>query len=354
MVVFGTPRRTSAIPLARYAEIIGYQDCAFFGVAHPANDRYACREIWTKPQREDAQFYLSEAQAELEKVIGYPLTPRWIVNEVHPFGYKIITNLTKVIELGIEAIEDVDLASAVDLSTDPATITIATTLVSTDGIRVYYPGTLEEISPSDIQITGGNLVISIPKCRLVEYDQRDNTVSGLDYTDSSIYQTEVDVKRHYNNPAQNIKAVWPHGCNYICLASGCTRYTETACGVVLDGEIGEVSYQLARYSGGSWSTTLPSKTCCRGNPAKLEISYRAGALELESIAESAIIRLAHSKMPAEPCGCDVIKNMWRRDNATPQVLSVERLECPFGVSNGAWMAWKFAGSLVVDRMSVFG
>ncbi|KKM86924.1 hypothetical protein LCGC14_1274030, partial [marine sediment metagenome] len=36
------------------------------------------------------------------------------------------------------------------------------------------------------------------------------------------------------------------------------------------------------------------------------------------------------------------------------VLSVERLECDFGLSNGAWMAWKFAGSLEIDRLTVFG
>lgn len=352
MTVFGTPLRTSALPLARYAEIIGYQDCAFFGVAHPDNDNFACREIWTKFQRDEIQRHLAEAEDEIEGVIGYPLAPKWITDEVHPIGYKIITEKTNVIELGIEEITDIALATAVDLTADPATITIATALTSLDGIKVYYPGTDIEISPSDMEITGGDLIISIPKCRLVEYSQRDNPASGLEYAEAGIYQATVDVKRHSNDISSQITVVWPHGCNPICFSGGCSRYTESACGVVLDPVIGEVSYQFANYAGGTWTPTR--NICCKGDPQKLEINYRAGTQELSSIAELAIIRLAHSKMAAEPCGCDVIKNMWRRDNTIPVVLSVERLECQFGLSNGAWMAWKFAGQISVDRLTVFG
>jgi hypothetical protein len=224
-------------------------------------------------------------------------------------------------------------------------------LTAVTGIKVYYPGTQHEISPSDMVISAGNLVISIPKCRLLKYTLLDNPVTGYLYSDASIYQTTVDVKRHYNDPSQQIVAVWPHRCSPGCSSTGCVKYTESACGILLNPEIGEVVYQFANYSGGSWSTTTRS-VCCSGNPEKLEISYRAGTEELPAIAEMAIIRLAHSKMPGEPCGCDIVKNMWRRDATIPQILSVERLECPFGLSNGAWMAWKFAGSLEIDRISV--
>lgn len=352
MVVFGTPKRPSAISLARYAEIINYTDCAFFGVAHPGNANYACREIWTKYQRDDIEFHLSEAQSEIEEVISYPLSPIWIADEVHPLGSKIVTDKTNIIELGVEVIDDVGvLPAAVVLGTDPATVTIVTALTSTDGIKVYYPNTEVEISPSDMEITGGNLIITIPWCRLVEYDHRNNPASGLDYADPTIYQATVDVKRHYNDPSEQINVVWPHGCNSACLSTSCSRYTESACGSILDPVIGEVSFQFATYSGGVWTTTR--RICCGGTPQKIEINYRAGTQELGSIAEMAIVRLAHTKMSGEPCGCDIIKNMWRRDNTIPVVLSVERLECPFGVSNGAWMAWKFAGSIDVDRMSVF-
>lgn len=352
MTVFGTPKRTSAIPLARYAEIINYTDCAFFGVAQEDNDDYACRKIWTQPQRDNVQFHLSEAQAEIEKVIGYPLSPKWFASEVHPFECNILTKNTNVIELGIEAIDDVGvLPATVVLAADPATVTITTTLTSTDGIKVYYPDTDIEISPSDMVFSAGDLVISIPKCRLVRYELRDNPSSGLDYS-GDIYQKTVDVKRYYNDASEQIVAVWPHGCNFACAASGCSRYTESACGAILDAEIGEINFQFATYSAGSWTVT--NKICCRGNPKKLEINYRAGTQELESIAEMAIIRLAHSKMPNQPCGCDVVHTLWKRDTEIPIVLSVERLECQFGLSNGAWMAWKFAGSLEIERLAVFG
>ena len=352
MVVFGTPKRTSAIPLARYAEIINYTDYAFFGFSDPGNDNYACREIWTQPQRDSIQFHLSEAQAEIEKVIGYPLMPKWFAGEVHPFGCNILTKKTNVIALGIKATDDVDLASVVNLVPDPATVTIATALTSTDGIKVYYPDTEIEISPSDMEFSAGSLVISIPKGRLMKYELRDNPVTGRLSSTGSNYQTTVDVKRHYNDASAQIVAVWPHGCNLTCSSTGCSRYTEAACGTIVDAEIGEISFQFATYSAGSWTTTR--RICCRGNPKKLEISYQAGTEELESIAEMAIIRLAHSKMPSAPCGCDVIHHMWTRDTEIPVVLSVERLECDFGLSNGAWMAWKFAGSLEIDRLTVFG
>ncbi|KKM04299.1 hypothetical protein LCGC14_1765600, partial [marine sediment metagenome] len=283
---------------------------------------------------------------------GYPLMPKWFSGEVHPFGCNIVTKNTNVIALGIKATDDFGPASAVDLVPDPATVTIVTALTSTDGIKVYYPDTEIEISPSDMEFLAGSLVISIPKGRLMKYELRDNPATGRLSSTAGNYQTTVDVKRHYNDASKQIVAVWPHGCNLACSSSGCSRYTEAACGTILDAEIGEISFQFATYSAGSWTTTR--RICCRGNPKKLEISYEAGTQELESIAEMAIIRLAHSKMPGAPCGCDVIHNMWIRDTEIPIVLSVERLECPFGLSNGAWMAWKFAGTLEIDRMTVFG
>lgn len=351
MTVFGTPIRTSAISLARYAQIINYTDCAFFGVSHPGNDNYACREIWTKSQRDEVQFHLSEAQAELENVIGFPLNPKWFVNEVHPFRYKILTANAHVIELGVEAVDNIGLAAPVSLLTDPATVTIPATLTSTDGIKVYYPDTQEEISPSNLIITGGNLVIYIPQCRLVSYALLDNPSSGLLWSDPAIYQTTVDVKRSYTDPSDQIKVVGAHSCNSQCSSTGCAPHTDTACGVILDPEIGEISFEFATHSDGTWNKTR--NLCCTGDPKKIRINYRAGMQILSPIAEMAIIRLAHSKMAKEPCGCDAVINMWRRDAAIPQLLSVERLECPFGLSNGAWMAWKFAGSLSVDRMSMF-
>jgi hypothetical protein len=297
------------------------------------------------------QFHLSEAQSEIEKVIGFPLSPKWFADEVHPFRSKILTKMTNVLELGIEAITNISLNATVTLTSDPATVTIATALTSVEGIKIYYPGTDEEIYPSNMVITGGNLVISVPKCRIVKYTLLDNPSNGLLYTDS-IYQDKVDVKRRYTDPSDQITVVWPHQCNPTCSSTGCVRYIEPACGIILDPEIGEITYEFATYSSESWVRT--HRICCKGEPQKIEINYKAGMQVLDPIAETAIIRLAHSKMPYQPCGCDAIINMWRRDATIPQILSVERLECPFGLSNGAWMAWKFAGQLAIERMSVFG
>jgi hypothetical protein len=68
--------------------------------------------------------------------------------------------------------------------------------------------------------------------------------------------------------------------------------------------------------------------------------------------EDAIVRLAHSKMPDEPCGCDMLQRHWKRDRNIPQVLTRERINCPFGLSDGAWFAYRQAATLKIWKASI--
>ena len=77
----------------------------------------------------------------------------------------------------------------------------------------------------------------------------------------------------------------------------------------------------------------------------MRLNYLSGMDPTSPQAEDAIIRLAHSKMPEEPCGCSVAQRLWKRDRSVPSLLTAERLNCPFGLSDGAWIAWKFAMAL---------
>jgi len=54
-------------------------------------------------------------------------------------------------------------------------------------------------------------------------------------------------------------------------------------------------------------------------------------------------------MPEEPCGCEVAQRLWRRDRHVPEVLTRERINCPYGLSDGAWQAWRFTQSMKLVR-----
>ncbi|MHA2066141.1 MAG: hypothetical protein ACXABY_17355, partial [Candidatus Thorarchaeota archaeon] len=72
----------------------------------------------------------------------------------------------------------------------------------------------------------------------------------------------------------------------------------------------------------------------------------------EGQAEDAIIRLANTKMPEDPCGCETAQRLWREDRQRPDPTTVPRLNNPFGMSNGAWAAWKYAQAMKVFRAGV--
>ena len=341
----------SAISLVRYAHIIGYQECAFFGVSHPDNANYACREIWTKYQRDEIGNSLAEAQDEIENVANYPMSPKWIANEQQKYRFPLLTKFCHIIAAGVKLETDIALGIALSHATDPATASTVTTLTATEGIRIFYPGTDEEIVPSSLEIALGTLSIEIPRCRAVAYDNLNNPLEGWDYTDLATFQTTIDVKLISNDPSDQATMVWPHGCTTECLTLGCSEDTESACVYVNDPVIGKLEILPATYSGGTW--TVKSDVCCKGSAQNVRINYLAGLQTLTRQAEMTILRLAHAKLPNEPCGCDVIQRMWRRDRNVPDLLTRERLNCPFGLTDGAWVAWRYAEDMKVYRAGLF-
>lgn len=334
----------SAVRLARYTQIVEYSECSFFGVNHEPNPGQ-CREIWTKTQRDMISKYLAEAQYEIEQVIGYPLSPRWIGQgqtqeytdwQPIPRGNRIITRFARYIEAGIQATSDISLGETIDQSSDPAVIgPLATTVTNTDEIKIYHPDLDVEIDPSDITISGGNVTITVPRCRTVKQSVADNPVTGLAYDDLDNFESEVDVKRVYNDSSVQAILAYPSSC------TGCSETTLSACFYSRNKRLGILDFQPS--SNGNLCG-------CRGEIIRL--NYKAGADVLTRQAEDAIIRLAHAKMPVEPCGCDVVKRLWGRDRNVPDVLTAERLNCPFGLSDGSWIAFQFAMSMRVVRGSI--
>lgn len=333
----------SAVRLARYAAIISYPECNFFGVNADVATGFQCREIWTKDQRDMVLKYLAEAQYEIEKEVGYPLAPRYIglnqseeYQDWQEFKPRIVTRFARFIEAGIEATSNIAIGSVVSHLTDPAVVgPIATTVTNQDEIHVYHPGTDIEIDPSQIVIAGGTVTIYIPRCRMVTQAMADNPDTGIDYNTVANFEATVDVRRIYTDTTTQATLVYPKSC------AGCDEETVAGCIYVRNKRVGIIDLNFASTNG----------NLCECKPQLVKLHYKAGADVLTRQAEDAIVRLAHAKMPSEPCGCDVIKRLWGRDTNVPEVLTRERLNCPFGLSNGAWTAWKFAQSMKVMRGS---
>jgi len=334
-----------AVSLELYSRVIQNQECGFFGVRNDDAPELGCRTIWTKQQRDEVARYLGEAQFEIEQQVNFPLSPRWIADDEQVYACPVQADWGYVIEAGVKAITDIELGATVDHTSDPAEVVIATTTTDTNEIHVFHPDTDIEINPSAITISGGNATILIPRCRMVLTALADNPPEGWDYADLDNFEEEIDVKRVYNDPSTNAVLVWPNGCSG---CATCTEQTQTACMYVSHAKAGIFAVHPATYSEGSWGSST-SSFCCRSWPQKVRLNYRAGMNPTTVQAEDTIIRLAHSKMPDEFCGCEVWQRLWRRDRNIPQILTRERLNNPFGLSDGSWTAFRFTQSMKLYR-----
>lgn len=342
----------SVLRLAEYGQFVNHAECPFWGVAHDTEDPVSCRMIWMHYQRQMVARYLAEAQDEIEQTLGYPLGERWFTEDQVRYKCPDLAPRGHVIQGGVMASSDISITEAVNHATDPAVIgPVATTVTNEEEIVVYHPGTTITIDPSSITIAGGNVTIEIPRCRMVILDSVDNPEPGLDYADPGNFEITVDIVRVYNDPSTHAVLISNHSCTAACASQGCTEYTQDACIYVTQPEIGAFQALPSDYADGVWS-----RKACTRSYEWIELNYQAGVdmdtWKWRRQAKDAIIRLAHSKMPTEPCGCDPVQSMWRADNTIPDGLTAERINCPFGLSNGAWMAWKFAKAMKLWRLGI--
>lgn len=339
-----------AISLARYAARIGYADCAFFGVHDPDDDVRSCRAIWTAPERAMIAWALGEAQEELEQELRYFLRPKWTREERTDWRPIMQTVWGYVLEGGVISDIKVGDSIAVNYATDPATVTFNTTCAA-DDLRVFHEDTDTEIVPTSVAVVAGVATIRIPLCRLVDPAYEDNPDGGWEPSASATWRAaEVDVRCITNDPSTQAHIVWRVSDTGLCCTPGCTDHQHDGCLYVRRSEIGTVDVHRATYSEGVWTASACVCNCC--TPDWAELYYYSGLTTLSKQAEDAIIRLAHSKMPSEPCGCQSTQRLWQRDRYTPDVLTRERINNPFGLSDGAWWAWRQAQSMKLIRGAV--
>lgn len=348
--------KDSAVKLARYAQILGLSEDQLFGINNPATRTESCNPIWTLYERQNVARYLKEAQEEIEQVTHYPLAPRWFVDEFKYYGFPVHARWGKVIAAGFRNTSTIQAAAVPSYVTDPCAITVATTITDEDEIGVFHPGTDIEIYPSSITIAGGVATILIPRARMVELASQNNDENGLTYADvppsaTSPFLATVDVNRVYNDDSTQGGLIWHHrdsggtcgcACDWCCAT--CGDYTENACIYIRNPETGALDLLSATYDSRELEWTASCLQCYCSAPDTIRLNYKAGLTPMTNQIETAIIRLAHSKMPTPPCGCSVAQDFWSRDRNVPDNLPIEQAICPFGKSDGAWFAWKQANA----------
>lgn len=332
-----TTLQQCAVNLPLYAYTLGIPECPFWGV-DDGNTTGTCKTIWTLENRRNLSRALCEAQKRIEDILGYKLQPTWTTDEYHRINtgkQTYFTKLKKVIAGGVMAVSDIAINEPVIDLADPNVVgPIATTVTDTDEVRIYHHDSDQEIIPSSIEIAGGLLTIEIPLCRLVLPEYYDNSNVGWSLSDT-VFAATVDVKRVYNDTSTQGKLIKANCCTASCDSEYCTEHTDDACIKVVNTETGQVEIAHATYSEGSW-TFSRSYTCYNG----VRLNYYSGLTELSEDLTDAVIRLAHSLMPHSPCGCDPIKRFWEADRNIPSVITAEREKCLFGISDGAWAAWR--------------
>lgn len=352
-----------AVSLVRYAKLIGYDEVSFWGVLAERDLQVtACDPIWSENERMTLQNALAEAQQEIEQVIGYPLcptyisgtyddNPRWFDQQSY-CSSRLITRYPRLIQAGSLAIQTLEADSEIDYDTTAGigiVGPISTAATVTSEIKIYYPDSDREITPSKITLSGGSVIIEIPKYRMVKQEFLNDPSGDVLYETPGFFLAEVDVKRIYTDTTNQATLVRPNCRNGSCV-SGCYECTQTACIYIRDPFIGLVDVNPATWNSdlSEWRTDV----ICRSNYSLVRLNYLAGVRRLDLQAEMAIIRLAHVKMGRPPCQCDRTREMWTRDYDTTGAITRERVNCPFGLSNGSWSAYRWALSMASKRASI--
>ena len=307
----------SGLSLPEYASIVGYDECRFYGVNTGDNLQYQCREYWTGWQRSQLQHYLDMAQGMIEEVLGFHLSPKWDTNEEQSPTNPLESNWAKVIAAGIRAEAVIESGAAVDYALNAGFATIgpiATTATNSSEIFIYNPIDGLQIEPQQIVIEPAGATVFVPRCRMVKPEFAEKSVP---YDEDANFLATVDVKRVYNDASVNADIVYADGCD-------CAVASQTACMTLELADIGKWRVQPAVYDSGT-ATWVSDSLECHGRAYSVKLNYLSGTSVMSITMKSAVIRLAHSLMPAPPCGCKDIISLWKRDRNAPLVTDRERL-----------------------------
>lgn len=359
--------------------------------------------------RESIASAIAEAEALVERYLGFRLAPTWEVDEwrdterfwrpelvnlnvrdVRGYGPVVQANWGHFISGGVQA--KVALAegtpivySDVDSDTykETATVTVAVPL-NTDPceLHVFYPlhsgDAAWEIRPIHAVVTGLQAVITFRREQCVlEALQEAIFPEPLDGLDDTNFLTTVDVYHVYNDPQTQALMLWePLGTGCGCGGAGCSTCAysvQTGCIHLRD----DPRLSLVAYTPAEWNTTTQSFTSISWSvgrqPDIVRLYYYSGlrdktkpcTQEMDNQWKRTIAHFAAALLDRPPCDCVLAEwEYWRQDralvsgsgpNSSEQGLyqiSGSDLDCPFGTRRGAIDAWHRCIHQAIGRVAV--
>jgi len=329
--------------LDQYRRRFNIPPWAFNGVENPAEARRGCDHYWTQWERDDLAQALSDAEELLAERLGFYLGARYLIDYDRVWTSPMQLNFGHVLGAGIRGRTAV-VPGASDFAVDPATITvpIASFPGGTSEVVVVETVTGLTIEADAIATVGANYVITIGQYKLIEWGDLEAQVEIIDYDPlfpAAIWLKLADltVYRQYRDDTTQATITFGPTCCCWCAGEACAGTDYTGCVFVVDRVIGSVRVSRATYSAGVWSCDNSAVCGCYGGD-KVTVYYEAGSDDIPGWKQ-AVFRLAHARMGEQPCGCALQERQWRTDRNTPPVLTAERLNCPWGLEQGAWAVW---------------
>lgn len=328
-----------AVTLSQYAQYCGIPELWFWGVKRGALVQPKT-QYWNGYERQRLGFRLREAERLIAQTLGVYLLPTWTEDERAAWDGRNPTplNWKHFIAAGVKATSTYGTVT-VDYVTDPekGIATIAHGGVGNeDEVQVFYEGD-DVYGPEPLSITFGaaNIVIEFPRHRLVDPSLMDEEHTPVDWADDANFIEKVTIKRVYNVTSTQAQV----RVSLNCASPSCTQSCDTACVTASDVRLSWINLIPATYSSGSWT----ARRCFSGTPNQSRVWYYSGLEQLPVGFEDTIIRLAHSLMPEAECPTDkdVHHRFWLRDRNKDTAMTRERVNCPWGPTDGAWAAWMF-------------
>jgi hypothetical protein len=328
--------------------------------AHQAVDRIS---------REDVAQAISQAEANIEDVLGYRMLPSWEVDEwqetIRPYQPELRNlSVTDIRGLGqnvqadwgyfitggqrAKSLIDDDVAIAYtdvdgDTYKETATITVNIGVIDPCEIAVYFPashvGTAIDaaddqwqVRPVKISIAGGVATITMKRHQLVlpeAYEHltplpSDSQQRGVDGMVDGNFFTLVDVYRIYNDPSQQVTFLWeqPGGGGCSC-GSGFGNACQMCAYAAQNGCLllrGKPKNSIVVYHPGAWNEDTQSfdvtnwAVCEQPNLTRLwyyagfqDKSRACPRLDMDSEFERMTAYYAASILDRSVCECDNIQ-----------------------------------------------
>lgn len=358
------------LPLATFAKILGIHPLHFEGIAFTPTDRspnicdeallqYAWQES-DRTGRDEIGRAIADAEEMIEQHLKFRLLPVWEADEwrmttrpnnpeFFAFGIRDVRGHSPVVKSkwgnfvtgGIEAKTLISAGANIawsdssdsDSREDTGTVVVAVAAaVQECEVEIYYPGHDGEpeyqIRPITVVIAAGNATITFKRELCVIEDIMESLdPRPANYATDADFLEEVDVYRHYNDPATQVTLMWEPfaGCES-CVQVGCQNCAydvQTGClHLRSEPKDGMLGFSPGTYDAVTSTFSLVPYGIGR-QPDIARLYYRAGntsprgcSMVMEPKWARIVTYLAASLIDRPLCSCaDQTMAYWREDMA---------------------------------------